>query len=239
MAKVSQVNRNKMRERMAGRDKGKRKALKDIVMDRTLPVEDRFNASLKLAQLPRNGAKVRVRLRCEITGRRGAITANSSCAVSRCATSPVPGRSPAWSRPAGKKGTGPPCHSPIPGRYAHSDSQRAACTSLDVHVAGLAVKSQRARRVEARGFIRGYSSEELRPGVARLKIELKYNEGEPVIKDITRVSRPGRRVYSKIKELPRVYAGLGISILSTPRGVMSDAEARAANVGGEVLCRVF
>ena len=89
------------------------------------------------------------------------------------------------------------------------------------------------------GFIRGYSAEELRPGVARLKIELKYNEGEPVIKDITRVSRPGRRVYSKIKELPRVYAGLGISILSTPRGVMSDSEARAANVGGEILCRLF
>ena len=89
------------------------------------------------------------------------------------------------------------------------------------------------------GYIRGFAAEELRPGVARLKIELKYNEGEPVIKEITRVSRPGRRVYSKIKELPRVYAGLGISILSTPRGVMSDAEARAANVGGEVLCRVF
>ena len=89
------------------------------------------------------------------------------------------------------------------------------------------------------GFIRGYSAEELRPGIARLKIELKYNEGEPVIKEIHRVSKPGRRVYSKIKELPRVYAGLGVSILSTPRGVLSDAEARAANVGGEVLCRVF
>jgi len=89
------------------------------------------------------------------------------------------------------------------------------------------------------GFIRGFSAEELRPGIARLRIELKYNEGEPVIKEITRVSKPGRRVYSKIAELPRVYAGLGISILSTPRGVMSDAEARAANVGGEVLCRVF
>jgi small subunit ribosomal protein S14 len=69
MAKTSQVNRNKMRERLASRDKGKRKALKDIVMDRTLAVEDRFNATLKLAQLPRNGAKVRVRLRCEMTGR--------------------------------------------------------------------------------------------------------------------------------------------------------------------------
>jgi small subunit ribosomal protein S8 len=82
------------------------------------------------------------------------------------------------------------------------------------------------------GYIRGFAAEELR-------IELKYNEGEPVIKEIHRVSKPGRRVYSKIKELPRVYAGLGVSILSTPRGVMSDAEARAANVGGEVLCRVF
>ena len=89
------------------------------------------------------------------------------------------------------------------------------------------------------GFIRGFAAEQLRPGVAQLRIELKYNEGEPVIKEITRVSKPGRRVYSRIKELPRVYAGLGISILSTPRGVMSDAEARAANVGGEVLCRVF
>jgi small subunit ribosomal protein S8 len=89
------------------------------------------------------------------------------------------------------------------------------------------------------GFIRGFSAEELRPGIAQLRIELKYNEGEPVIKEITRVSKPGRRVYSKIRELPRVYAGLGVSILSTPRGVMSDAEARAANVGGEVLCRVF
>ncbi len=89
------------------------------------------------------------------------------------------------------------------------------------------------------GFIRGFASEQVRPGVSVLRIELKYNEGEPVIKEINRVSRPGRRVYSKIKELPRVYGGLGVSILSTPRGVLSDAEARAANVGGEVLCRVF
>ncbi len=89
------------------------------------------------------------------------------------------------------------------------------------------------------GFIRGFATEEVRAGVSQLRIELKYNEGEPVIKEITRISRPGRRVYSQIKELPRVYGGLGISILSTPRGVLSDAEARAANVGGEVLCRVF
>jgi small subunit ribosomal protein S8 len=89
------------------------------------------------------------------------------------------------------------------------------------------------------GYIRSWKIVEVRPGVRELEIELKYFEGEPVIKEITRVSTPGRRVYAKIKELPRVYNGLGVSILSTPRGVMSDAEARAANVGGEVLCRVF
>ena len=89
------------------------------------------------------------------------------------------------------------------------------------------------------GYIRGYSREDGRPGISTLRIELKYHEGEPVIKQISRVSKPGRRVYSKIKDLPRVYNGLGISILSTPRGVMSDNEARAAKVGGEVLCRVF
>lgn len=89
------------------------------------------------------------------------------------------------------------------------------------------------------GFIRDFSTDELRSGVSEVKIELKYQEGEPVIREIRRVSRPGRRVYAKIKDLPRVYNGLGIAILSTPRGVMSDNEARAANVGGEVLCQVF
>ena len=89
------------------------------------------------------------------------------------------------------------------------------------------------------GFIRGYSQYEVRPGVSEIKIELKYHDGDPVIRELHRVSKPGRRVYSGIKDLGRVYSGLGISILSTPRGVMSDAEARAANVGGEVLCKVF
>jgi small subunit ribosomal protein S8 len=93
--------------------------------------------------------------------------------------------------------------------------------------------------LQREGYIRGYSRNEVRPGVAELHIELKYVDGEPVIKEITRVSKPGRRIYSRIADLPRVYNGLGIAILSTPRGVMSDNEARAANVGGEVLCRVF
>lgn len=111
------------------------------------------------------------------------------------------------------------------------------------HAACVAPASRlRASLLEAlkrEGYIRGFAVEEIRKGISQIRIELKYSEGEPVIKEIHRVSRPGRRVYSKIKELPRVYAGLGVSILSTPRGVLSDAEARAANVGGEVLCRVF
>ena len=89
------------------------------------------------------------------------------------------------------------------------------------------------------GYIRNYSSVDVRPGIKELQIELKYHEGEPVISEIKRVSRPGRRVYFGIRDLPRVYNGLGIAILSTPRGVLSDNEARTAKVGGEVLCHVF
>ncbi len=89
------------------------------------------------------------------------------------------------------------------------------------------------------GYIRAFTFEDVRPGVTEIKIELKYQDGQPAIREIHRVSKPGRRVYSGIKDLGPVYNGLGISILSTPRGVMSDIEARAANVGGEVLCTVF
>jgi len=93
--------------------------------------------------------------------------------------------------------------------------------------------------LQREGYIRGFSWAEMRSGVTELTVELKYADGEPAIRELSRVSKPGRRVYSGIKDLPREFNGLGISILSTPRGVMSDAEARAANVGGEVLCRVF
>jgi small subunit ribosomal protein S8 len=89
------------------------------------------------------------------------------------------------------------------------------------------------------GYIRGYSAAESDTGKPAFSIELKYQEGRPVIAELHRISKPGRRVYSGIKDLPRYYAGLGISILSTPRGVLSDNEARQQNVGGEVLCRVF
>jgi small subunit ribosomal protein S8 len=92
--------------------------------------------------------------------------------------------------------------------------------------------------LQSEGYIRGYSELAVN-GKAEYRIELKYSEGQPVIREIERVSKPGRRVYSSVKSIPRVADGLGVSILSTPKGVMSDHEARTQNVGGEVLCRVF
>ena len=89
------------------------------------------------------------------------------------------------------------------------------------------------------GYIRGYSRESLSEGIAQIKIELKYYENEPVIHTIDRVSKPGRRVYAKIRDLKPINNGLGTVILSTPRGVLSDGKARELNVGGEVLCNVF
>ena len=89
------------------------------------------------------------------------------------------------------------------------------------------------------GFIRGYATIEKEGTKPEIEIELKYYEGKPVIQQIKRISKPGRRVYSAVRDLPRVRNGLGIAILSTPKGVMSDALARTENVGGEVLCHVF
>ena len=89
------------------------------------------------------------------------------------------------------------------------------------------------------GFIRGYTSVEHTDGRRELDIELKYFDGAPVIREISRVSKPGRRVYASVKALPRINNGLGLSILSTPKGVMADHDAREHNVGGEILCTVF
>jgi small subunit ribosomal protein S8 len=93
--------------------------------------------------------------------------------------------------------------------------------------------------LEAEGYIRGYTRTDFDNGKADIEIELKYYEGTPVIREIKRVSKPGRRVYSSVKTLPRVANGLGIAILSTPKGVMADHDARDQNVGGEVLCQIF
>ena len=88
------------------------------------------------------------------------------------------------------------------------------------------------------GYIRGYAVVE-KDGRSELEIELKYFDGEPVIREIERVSKPGRRVYTSVRNMPRINNGLGVTIVSTPKGVMADHDARDANVGGEILCTVF
>jgi small subunit ribosomal protein S8 len=102
--------------------------------------------------------------------------------------------------------------------------------------------SLRARVLEvlkSEGYIRDYAKVDYDNGKSELEIELKYYEGAPVIREIARVSKPGRRVYVSVKSIPSVANGLGISILSTPKGVMADHQAREENVGGEVLCQIF
>lgn len=89
------------------------------------------------------------------------------------------------------------------------------------------------------GYIRGFSRTEMGDGKSEISIELKYFDGAPVIRRIERVSKPGRRVYASVRNIPTVNNGLGVSILSTPKGVMADHQAREENVGGEVLCQVF
>lgn len=115
------------------------------------------------------------------------------------------------------------------GQQARKDSVTTPASKLRVRVLEV---------LQREGYIRGYTEEALgkHPG---LRIELKYFEGQPAIKHVARVSKPGRRVYSGSKDLPVVRNGLGITIVSTPRGVLSDAEARDQNVGGEVLAEVF
>ena len=115
------------------------------------------------------------------------------------------------------------------GQRARKDSVLSPASKLRTRVLDV---------LQREGYIRGYSDEQMGPA-AGVRIELKYFEGQPAIKHVARVSKPGRRVYSGSTELPRVMNGLGITIVSTPRGVLSDAEAREQNVGGEVLAEVF
>ena len=116
------------------------------------------------------------------------------------------------------------------GQRAKKDSVLSPASKLRIRVLDV---------LQREGYIRGYSRSEVSPGISELQIELKYHEGTPVIREIKRVSKPGRRVYVAVRNLPRINNGLGVAILSTPKGVMADHDARDANVGGEILCTVF
>jgi small subunit ribosomal protein S8 len=117
------------------------------------------------------------------------------------------------------------------------NGQMAAKSAINAPASKLRANVLEVLRRE--GYIRGYETVDLGGGKSELNIQLKYHNGEPVIRELRRVSKPGRRIYASVGDLPKVYNGLGIAIVSTPRGVLSDAEAREARVGGEVLCTVF
>ena len=180
MAKKSAIDKNKKRIQTVEQQKDKRAALKKTIKDKNVSQEDRFKAVLKLASLPKNGSKIRVRNRCEVTG-----------------------------RPRGN--------------YRKFGMSRIAFRDL----------------AKKEGFIRGYTVNKDNEKKPLLVIELKYFEGKPAIKEIKRASRPGLRLYSSKKDMPLNYGGLGISIVSTSKGLMSDHDARNANIGGEILCSVF
>ena len=108
-----------------------------------------------------------------------------------------------------------------------------------VSMPGSKQRERVAEVLKAEGYIRGYAAVAHANGRSELEIELKYFEGEPVIREIERVSKPGRRVYASVMALPRINNGLGVAIVSTPKGVMADHDAREANVGGEIICTVF
>ena len=108
-----------------------------------------------------------------------------------------------------------------------------------VSMPGSRQRERVAEVLKAEGYIRGFAAVAHANGRSELEIELKYFDGEPVIREIARVSKPGRRVYASVKALPRINNGLGVAIVSTPKGVMADHDAREANVGGEILCTVF
>lgn len=109
---------------------------------------------------------------------------------------------------------------------------QVAVKAAKLHTAVLGV-------LKEEGYIRGFADKDVRKGVRETIVDLRYHEGQPAIREIKRVSTPGRRVYSGIKTLARPHGGLGVAIVSTPQGVMSDAAARTKNVGGEVICRVY
>jgi small subunit ribosomal protein S8 len=110
-------------------------------------------------------------------------------------------------------------------------------TSVDVPSSNFRLKILEVLKNE--GYITNFFIEKLNNNKKNLKVELKYYEGNPVIKEIKRVSKPGRRIYSRATSIPKIQNGLGLSILSTPKGVMSDNEARKNNIGGEIICKVF
>ena len=239
MAKKSAVNRNEAVKALVAKYAAKRAALKATANDENLPLEERFAARLKLAELPRNSAPSRIRNRCEVTGRPRAFYRKLK--MSRIALRELgnQGQIPGLTKSSWQgERTDMMINDPLSDMIARI--KNAATRKRSKVLTPASRLRQRVLDVlQDEGYIRGYNLVQNPGEFPQFEIELKYFDGQPVIAEIARVSKPGRRVYSAIGDLKPVKNGLGISILSTSKGVMSDASARDANVGGEVLCRVY
>ena len=117
------------------------------------------------------------------------------------------------------------------------NGQMRSLSTIDLPASNFRLQILKVLKTE--GYIKNFFIEKLKNNKTNLKVNLKYYEGNPVIKEIKRISKPGRRIYSKANSIPKIQNGLGVAILSTPKGVMSDNEARKNNIGGEVICKVF
>jgi small subunit ribosomal protein S8 len=231
MAKLSSVNKNERRKKLVKQYAPKWAKLKAIANDESLDETERLIARLKMAELPRNSNPTRIRNRCEITGRPRAYYRKFRLARVMLRDLANKGLIPGLTKSimAVTDPLGDLLTRIRNGQRAKKDSVLSPASKLRIRVLDV---------LQREGYIRGYSEEEMGPAKG-VRIELKYFEGQPAIKHVARVSKPGRRIYSGSSELPRVMNGLGITIVSTPKGVLSDAEAREQNVGGEVLAEVF
>ena len=237
MAKKSSIEKNNRRRKMAKKFANRRAKLKAIAHDKKLPMEERFAATLKLAELPRNSSRTRIRNRCELSGRPRAYYRKHRSEPYRFARAWLQRPDP---RPCevelvgGRDGVNDPIGDMI-ARIRNAQMRSKSKVSMP----GSKQRERVLEVLKTEGFIRGYASVAHASGRSELEIELKYFDGEPVIREIERISKPGRRVYVAVRNLPRINNGLGVAILSTPKGVMADHDAREANVGGEIICTVF
>ena len=239
MAKKSIINRNKKRIALNLKFANKRNKLKKIVMNKKLSLEERFKAQMKLSKLPRNSSKIRVKNRCEITGRSHGVYRKLK--ISRIALrqlsleGKVPGmvKSSWWERNEFMSFTDPI------GDMITRIRNGQMRSHVKIEMPASTFKGKILEILKREGFILNYSLDQVDEKKTKFTIDLKYNSGSPVINNIERISKPGRRFYSSAQSIPRIQNGLGIAIVSTSRGVMTDSEARKAKIGGEIICRIF
>ena len=236
MAKLSSINKNNRRIKLSDKFYKKREKLKKIVMDKKIPLEERFKAQQKLSKLPRNSAKNRIMNRCQITGRPHGVYRKLK--ISRIALRQLglQGKIPGLVNQVGRK-ENMSLSDPIGDMISRIKNAQAR-NHKKVELPSSNFKTKIADILKNEGFIKDFkvSSEEKKPV---LSLELKYHYGNPVISNFERVSKPGRRIFSSADSLPKINNGLGIAIISTPKGVMTDMDARKQKIGGEIICKVF